>query len=143
MEYDGKGHSKKFGYGRVNADKAVAEAIRMKDGGEVGTPVMTVEEMIKKGRGIFRFSVETQLPEGYGVQIGAFAKYGNVLIQVEKLQRTFKFPIIVSINELNGITVYKIVVGAFQEKTDATELKNQMKEAGVPGFVRNFKDLLD
>ncbi len=142
LEYDGRGHSKKFGYGRVNADKAVAEAIRMRDGGEVGTPELSVEELIKKGRGIFRFGVEVQKAEGFGVQIGAFAKYGNVLIQVEKLQRKFKFPIIVSINELNGITVYKIVVGAFQEKSDAKDLQKQMKNAGVAGFVRNFKDLL-
>ncbi len=142
-EYDDQGHSKKFGYGRVNADRAVAEAIRMRDGVET-TPTneMTVEDMIKMGRGIFRFNVQSQKPEGFGVQIGAFAKYGNVLIQVEKLQKKFSLPIIVSINELNGITVYKIVVGAFVEKRDADELKKQMKEAGVAGFVRNFKDLL-
>ncbi len=139
--YDSNGHSVRYGYGRVNADRAVAEAIRMKDGGPV-TPPKDVEDQIKQGRGIFRFNVERQKPEGYGVQIGAFAKYGNVLIQVEKLQSQFKLPIIVSINELDGKTVYKIVVGAFNDKSDASSLKKQMKEAGVDGFVRKIKDLL-
>ncbi len=142
-EYDDRGHSKKFGYGRVNADKAVAEALRMKDAPpEEPVEEMTVEEMIKQGRGIFKFSVAAQKPEGYGVQMGAFAKYGNVLIQVERLQKLFKLPIVVSINELDGRTVYKIVVGAFNDRADAAQLKKQMKENGVDGFVRNIKDLM-
>ncbi len=138
LEYNTEGHSLKYGYGRVNADKAVKEALRLKDTG--GIPE-EVEEDIKKGRGIFRFNVEKKKPEGFGVQIGAFAEYGNVLIQVEKLQSAFKQPIIVSINELDGQTVYKVVVGDFDDKSDASRLKKVMKEAGVKGFVRNIKDL--
>ncbi|MEO1518811.1 MAG: S8 family serine peptidase [Bacteroidota bacterium] len=132
------GHSPKYGYGRVNADRAVAEAIRRRDGGN--KPVV-VEESIKSGRGIFRFSVQKQEPEGFGVQIGAFAEYGNVLIQTEKLQRLFDEEIIVSINELEGQTVYKIVVGAFDDRSKASSLLQAMKEAGVDGFIRNLKDL--
>lgn len=140
-EYDANGHSKKYGYGRVNADRAVAEAIRMRDGAPLQPPT-DVEDQIKKGQGIFRFNVERQPAKGYGVQIGVFAKYGNVLIAVEKLQKQFALPIVVSINELAGKTVYKVVVGAFQNKSDASQLSKRMKDAGVVGFVRNFKDLL-
>jgi len=111
----------------------------MRDG--LGDPEPEVEEEITKGRGIFRFNVRRQEGKGYGVQIGAFAEYGNVLIQAEKLQRNFSEPIIVSINELDGRTVYKIVVGAFVKKSDAVALKNQMLNKGVKGFVRNLKDL--
>ncbi len=140
-DYDSRGHSKKYGFGRVNADRAVAEAIRLRDGAPVAPPV-DVEDEIKKGQGIFRFNVQKQEAKGYGVQIGVFAKYGNVLIAVEKLQNQFALPIVVSINELQGQTVYKVVVGAFKNKSDASSLRKQMKEAGVDGFVRNFKDLL-
>ncbi len=142
-DYDANGHSVKYGYGRVNADRAVAEAIRMKDGAPPKpADEMTIEEMIQQGRGIFRFNVEAQKAEGYGVQIGAYAKYGNVLIQVEKLQKKFKLPIVVSINELHGKTVYKIVVGSFKNISDAKSLQKQMKNEGVVGFVRAIEDLL-
>ncbi len=143
-DYDENGHSWKYGYGRVNADRAVAEAIRMRDGvPEPEQQEVSVADLIKQGKGIFQFSVIPQEPKGFGVQIGAFAKYGNVLIQVEKLQTQFKLPIVVSINELDGKTVYKIMVGNFKKKDDAKSLKKQMNEAGVNGFVRNFKDLID
>jgi len=133
------GHSVKFGYGRVNADKAVAEALRRKDTGNIEVPV--VDDKVKNGRGIFRFSVQKQEPVGFGVQIGAFAEYGNVLIQAEKLESLFKAPVVVSINELDGKTVYKIVVGAFDDKNDARQLLAKVKDQGIGGFVRAIKDL--
>jgi len=132
------GHSLKFGHGRVNADKAVAEALRRKDSGNE-PPV--VDDSVMAGRGIFRFQVRRQEPKGYGVQIGAFAEYGNVLIQAEKLESLFNAPVIVSINQLNGKTVYKIVIGAFSDKKDAKTLLNRVKDQGINGFVRAIKDL--
>ena len=132
-------HSTKYGYGRINADRAVAEAIRMKDG--VPDPEPEVEETISTGRGVFRFNVSKQEPEGFGVQIGAFAEYGNVLIQAEKLQQLFSEPIIVSINELDGRTVYKIVVGTFERIANARVLQKRMLAKDVKGFIRNLKDL--
>lgn len=137
-EYNSSGHSRKYGYGRVNADKAVAEALRRKDGTQIPKEVAS---NIASGQGLFRFNVSKQASKGWGVQIGAFAQYGNVLIQAEKLQKQFDEPIIVNINELNGKTVYKIVVGAFGRKTDAQKLFSRMKREGVDGFLRNLKDL--
>ena len=139
------GRSKKFGYGRINADKAVAEAIRLRDSN--GTPdigigtVEEVEENVASGRGLFRFSVQRQESKGWGVQIGAFAEYGNVLIQAEKLESMLGEPVIVNINELNGRTVYKIVVGAFSNINDARALKKRMDRENIDGFLRNLKDL--
>jgi len=132
------GHSPKFGYGRVNADKAVAEALRRRDAAE---PPAEVEESIGTGKGLFRFNVKRQPSKGWGVQIGAFAEYGNVLVQAEKLQRQFDAPIIVNINELEGRTVYKVVVGAFDDVDQARQLQDRMENAGVRGFIRSLADL--
>ena len=140
LEYDSRGHSPKYGYGRVNADKAVKEAKRLTDTG-LGTEP-SVDVPIKKGRGLFVFNVKKQEPSGFGVQIGAFAEYGNVLIQAEKLQGKYDQPVIVNINELGGKTVYKIVVGAFANRSDASSLYIKMKDDGLNGFVRNLKDLV-
>lgn len=133
------GHSVKYGYGRVNADKAVAEALRRAD---KPAPVIEVAEQVSGGQGLFRFDVKRQNPSGWGVQIGAFYDYGNVLIQTEKLQRVFGQPVIVNINELNGKTVYKVVVGHTSDRAGVNDLLKSIQSGGYPGaFPRNLADL--
>ncbi|MEM9848646.1 MAG: S8 family serine peptidase [Bacteroidota bacterium] len=133
------GHSSKYGYGRINADRAIAEALRRKDAqsshnfdANIGT---------SSSKGLFRFSVQQQAGKGWGVQIGAFADYGNVLIQAERMERQFKAPVIVNINEVDGRTVYKMVIGAFANIDEARALEQRMEANGVKGFLRNLKDL--
>ena len=130
-----QGHSLKYGYGKVNADKAVAEAIRRKDGDT--KPV--VEDKVSKGEGLFKFSVERQTAKGYGVQIGVFAQYGNVLVAAERLQREFNQPIVVNINELNGKTVYKVIIGPYFSRSGANTILNKVKAKGSSGFVVNLE----
>ena len=138
-EYDERGHSHKYGYGRVNADRAVAEAIRRREG---KAPVKEVEDKVQTGRGIFRFSVARQPARGFGVQVGVYAEYGNVLIAVEQLQQRYDLPVVVSINELRSRTVYKIVLGAFDDISDARSLRNRVDNDGIDeAFVRKIADL--
>ncbi|MEL7223177.1 MAG: S8 family serine peptidase, partial [Bacteroidota bacterium] len=140
-EYDSKGHSLKYGYGRVNADKAVAEAIRRRDANQPAPPVVETQDSVTSGRGLFRFDVRKQPAKGWGIQIGAFYEYGNVLIQAEKLQKQFGEPVIVSINELNGKTVYKVVVGDYATAAPARTLLSRVKAAGISSFLRKIADL--
>lgn len=134
------GHSNKYGYGRVNADRAVAEAIRLKD--KKADTAEELETTISTGRGLFRFSVKKQQYKGWGVQIGAFAEYGNVLIQTERLEQMFGEPVVVSINEHKGKTVYKMIVGAFNNRDKAVKLMRRMEsEQGIRGFPRNLAQL--
>lgn len=137
-EYDAKGHSVKYGYGRVNADKAVAEAIRRRDANKQPVPPSTVTPSVTSGRGLFRFSVQRQPAQGWGVQVGVYYEYGNVLIQAEKLQNQFGQPVIVDISELDGKTAYKIIVGVFADAGGAQTLQQRMLTAGVKGFPRNL-----
>jgi subtilisin family serine protease len=132
------GHSRRYGAGRVNADKAVAEAIRRLD--SPGQPA--IETKVVSGQGLFRFSVTRQPSVGFGVQIGVFAEYGNVLIQVEKLQNIFgALPVIVNINELAGRTVYKVLLGQYTDVNDARILLTRMVSKGFAGFVADYKKL--
>lgn len=133
------GHSIRYGYGRVNADKAVAEALRRKDLGNSDNFDANIATV--SSQGLYRFSAQDQPPKGWGVQIGAFADYGNVLIQTARMERLFNVPVIVSINEVDGRTVYKMVIGAFDDLEDARRLEQAMESKGIKGFLRNLKDL--
>ena len=161
------GHSKKYGYGRVNALRAVEEALRRKGGSFPNTntggntsntgggspsptptptptppsPTPSPSPSAGSGRGIFRFSVQRQAANGYGVQVGVFAEYGNVLIHVEKYERMFGEAVLVSINSMNGRTVYKVVIGAFNNRRKAERLQEEMRTKGVRGFVRSLESL--
>ena len=153
------GHSLKHGYGRVNADKAVAEAIRRKGGsiatgGSTGSTTSTTggtttrpstrpttpspRPTASAGQGLFKFEVERQTAKGYGVQIGVFADYANVLIAAEALQREFNRPTVVNINELNGRTVYKVIIGPYFSRGSADSVRRQMERTGQQGFVVNL-----
>lgn len=149
------GHSTKYGYGRVNADRAVAEAIRRKESANpivsptptptpapppITTTTSGVTTGVAAGKGLFRFSVRKQGAVGYGVQIGVFREYGNVLIQAEQLERLFNIPVIVQINESGGATSYKIVAGAYNTRAEADNLFGKMRSQGYNGFVRNLRD---
>jgi hypothetical protein len=70
-----------------------------------------------------------------------FADYGNVLIQAEKLQRQFEATVVVSIQELNGKTVYKLLAGAFPDKKSAEGLQKKLKAGGINGFIKDLKEL--
>jgi subtilisin family serine protease len=136
------GHSLKYGYGRVNADKAIAEAVRRRDSAASAAAAGTeLPAAVTSGQGLFLFDVKRQPSNGWGVQMGVFAGYGNVLINAEKLQRQFGEAIVVNINELNGKTVYKVILGAFTKKSDAMTLQLRMKDAGVNGFLRDLGEL--
>jgi len=137
------GHSFKYGYGRVNADRAVAEALRRRD--KPVQPPETpepVEGKVNSGDGLFRFEVDEQPPEGWGVQVGAYSSYGNVLVQVEKLKKQFRLPVIVKITEWKGKTLYKIVVGSFDAYERARQLNERIKaELGISSFPVNLAKL--
>lgn len=136
-EYNG-GHSPKYGYGRVNADRAVAEALRRR---EKQPEPAEVEETVTSGQGLFRFSVQRQPSAGWGVQAGVYKDYGNVLIQAEKLQSQFNQPVIVNINQLGGETVYKVILGAFGSLAEAKQLHEKVKAAGISSFPADLSKL--
>ncbi|MCB0705983.1 MAG: S8 family serine peptidase [Saprospiraceae bacterium] len=148
------GHSVKYGYGKVNADKAVAEAIRRKATINRPEPVIVpttitppppspspVPSASNEAGGLLRFSVKNQASAGWGVQIGAFADFRNVLERAENLERTYNAPVVLQISESNNRHVFKIILGSFDRVNDAKALSDRLKENGINGFLRNLKDI--
>lgn len=143
------GRSLKYGYGRVNADKAVAEALRRRDrsnAASVPSPPSTTPSTPStpstSGNGLYRFRVEQQTAKGWGVQVGVFGNYANVLAQTEKLERQFNEPVMVKISEMNGRTLYRIVVGAFSDINQARQFNERVKAAlGLSTFPVDLSKL--
>lgn len=162
-EYN-QGHSVKYGFGRVNAAKAVEEALRRKGRPSTSTtpvpkpqptprPDTSTPPVVKPptdstppnpsapaGQNLYRFDVEKQAASGYGVQIGVFADYANVLEQSELMGRRFRQPVIVKIEGSTSNPSFKMVLGAFATNQEALSLLNQLRSMGINGFVRNLRD---
>lgn len=130
------GHSIRFGYGRVNADEAVAEALRLRDPSSVLPDINT-----GSGNGLYHFEVDPLPSSGWGIQTGALREYGNVLRMVDELQKRFGKRVMIHISELNGQPNYKIMLGPFSTKTQAKAFQKQVNDAGLGNFLKSLKGI--
>ncbi len=122
--YDARGHSRQFGYGRVNADRAVAEALRLKEG-RPASPVPSP-------------APAAPAREKYGLQVSALSDYENALRLSRELETTFQLPTAVITTGSGLQRRYKVVVGAFPSAADARGQLPRIQAAGYRPFVRSL-----
>ena len=142
-EYSG-GHSRKFGYGRVNAERAVAEALRRKGSSSIPTnpaPFPGQPSTNRPGTGSGG-NVQQTPRSGWGVQTGAYLAFENAIPVVSDLKTRFAQTVNVIESRASGNLLYVVMVGLFSTVQEATALQAQMQQRGVTGFVKNFADLL-
>ncbi len=108
-------------------------------GGSADTQPAT--DPIGSGEGLYRFKVTRQPSSGYSVQIGAFAEYGNVLTEAERLDKMFSQPIIVHIAKLRGKTVYKVLIGEFRTLNQASRFKAKVRQKGIEAIVKDLSTM--
>ncbi len=87
---------------------------------------------------LFNMSASPQVREGYSVQIGVFADYGNVLSTSSKMQEVYNQEIIVQVTHLNNKEVFKVMVGDFYSEEEAHELRRLMETNGIPGITKDL-----
>jgi len=110
------------------------------------TPPPTAPPPVKDGigsdaTGLFEFQVKRASRSGYGVQVGVYAQYGNVLRTVEQLERRFNRQILVNINTLRGQVVYKVIAGGFPSYSSASDFKRQISMQYTDCFVVNITQI--
>ncbi len=96
---------------------------------------------VMSDEGLFKFTVSRQARDGFSVQVGVFADYGNVLREVEKLDQAFGEDILVQISKLETKTVYKVLVGHFNDYTTASAFKEVVIATGSEGMVKDLATL--
>ncbi|HKK74902.1 MAG TPA: S8 family serine peptidase [Saprospiraceae bacterium] len=145
-----RGHSRKYGYGRVNAEKAVAEAIRRR-GNRPNQPTVdssnplgntdTSSTDTASDSGLFEVEVSDTVQMGWGVQIGAYSNYGGVMSLVSRLKRTYNQPVHVASVNRGGRVLYLVIVGAFANINDARELQRRLRSEFSGAFIKNLRDV--
>ncbi|MCB9081214.1 MAG: S8 family serine peptidase [Lewinellaceae bacterium] len=153
------GHSIRYGYGRVNAGRAVAEAFRRRG---VTTPAPTPvggtttptnqppptptpappSTPAPTTTGLFEVKVDEKPPSrGWGVQIGAYTSYDNVIGLVNQIKRQYGESVYVHVSQSGSRTIYRVIVGAYAQVSQAQNTLNRLKRGGINGFLKNLADL--
>lgn len=87
------------------------------------------------GEGLFKLTVARQDRAGFGVQIGSYADYANVMKEAEKLEADFHRNVLVSITKSAEKTIFKMILGPFSTKEQAetylSELKTKKGRSGI------------
>ncbi|HAQ36983.1 MAG TPA: thioredoxin family protein [Saprospiraceae bacterium] len=73
----------------------------------------------------------------YRVQVGVFADYANTQKMVDQMSDLSGEPIVVLNDHLNGKTIFKVMLGEFDNRESASIFKNQLhKNYGIEGIVK-------
>jgi subtilisin family serine protease len=152
--YNGK--SIRYGYGRVNALKAVQEAFRR--AGKTPPPTTTTTTTPTKptttsggattasspqGNGLFRYaSLAKVANKGFSIQAGSFNQWVNVKNIAPGLETRFKQPVLVHVSGSSPTTmVYRLLVGQFNTLSEASKFLATMRANKVDGFAKDLGTL--
>ena len=114
-EYDARGYSRRFGYGRVNAARAVAEALGRRPRAE---PVAAATD-------------------GYGLQVSALRDAASARSLADRLRAALDLPVRVAVSD----GVHKVVVGTFADADAARAELPRLRGLGYQPFVRDLSTL--
>lgn len=136
--YDHQGYSRRYGYGRINAEKAIAMALRQKETYVPSQPEPTTDT----SGGLFEVSVNDSVQMGWGVQVGAYTNYDQVMVLVNQLERTYQQPVHVQSVQSGGRSVYRVIVGSFARQSETQELQRRLRADGFSGaFAKNLREV--
>lgn len=112
--YDTAGWSDQFGYGRVNAARAVAESQRRAN---ASPPVQA-----------------STLRKAWGLQVGAFGNEAGAAAKAAALRQRLSLPVLTE--KRDGL--FKVVVGTFATADEARTYTDRLTAAGYDPFVREI-----
>ena len=147
------GKSVRYGYGRVNALKAVQEAFRL--AGKTPPPSTTTTKPTTttsggattatspQGSGLFRYaSLAKVANNGFSIQAGSFNQWVNVKNIAPGLETCFKQPVLVHVSGSSPTTmVYRLLVGQFNTLAEASKFLATMRAGKVDGFAKDLRTL--
>lgn len=89
--------------------------------------------------GLYEFSIKRQKPEGFGIQVGVFYDYENVIKESEKLEMRTGKKVVLSVANINGKLAYRLLLGVFSTNEEAEKFLPTLKAKGYnSGIVRDL-----
>lgn len=86
----------------------------------------------------FQMKVKRKEPSGYGVQIGSFQGFDNMLKLSENVEKSYRAELYVEVKELNESKVYALILGDYRNRKKADKLKAKMSDRFPDAFVTRY-----
>lgn len=77
----------------------------------------------------------------FSIQVGVFSNYENALRQMQDLETKVNQPVKVFISKMEGLTVYRLLVGTFEKRSDAEAYLRQLDQNTIKGMVKDLSEL--
>jgi len=87
----------------------------------------------------YKVSVNDANPVGYGIQVGSFSQYTNMMKEIDTLQKLFTYSILVQNTKVNDQLFYRVILGPFDNKSEAQQVMLEIRKKKVQGFIMHLK----
>lgn len=97
----------------------------------------------EQGLGLYEIAVRHQTSKGFGVQVGVYSNYESVLEQATKLKSKYSSKkTMVHVARYKGDVVYKLLIGAFNNKREAAYFRNDLRRDNIDGLLKDLSLML-
>ena len=109
----------------------------VKDSVHVANTKQIQWELVKLNR-IYNINAESQSPQGYGVQVLSISDINKMKSEVDSLYKKGFEKIFIEPAYVGDKKSFRILVGQFKERSQATNDKIKLESLGYNGFVKKY-----
>ena len=113
---------------------------RTSGAGQTGRSLATAPAPTK-GMGLYKFSSFRVAADGYGIQIGAFSDYRNVLETSDKLMQQSIQDLMIHTKIVDGKDVFRMIIGPFPSRGAAEAFKEKLAAINMKGIIIGLQEL--
>lgn len=93
------------------------------------------------GHGLYEVEVNKIKAIGFSVQVGVFSTYKSVMDQADKFNRKYSKKTLIHLDDHNGSIVYKLLVGVFENKQQASAFRTDLRKDKLDGMIKDLSIL--
>jgi rare lipoprotein A len=113
------------------------EVIDAGDGRSGSNRIFQIDQAVDI-KSYFALDVKQENPKGWGVQVGSFQGFDNMLRLSENLQKSYREDILIEVKDLQDRKAYAIILGQYNNRKKADELKLKVVDRFPGAFVVKF-----
>ena len=98
-------------------------------------PAKTTTATYSTVTSLYKVDISRQPTKGFSLQVGSYGMYDNVVKAIEEYKQKYNLPVIMRVENTGGTINYKLLIGEFKTKEEATKYL----KARIPtGYIRDL-----
>lgn len=109
--------------------------------GKGGGVIKPIDHVSVDEKEFYTLDVDRINPKGFGIQIGSFRELANLVRLADNLKSSYKKEVSIQVKVLNGVKVYTLIVGNFNNREKASAFKNKIQRRYPDAFIIDYSKL--